>query len=248
MHPSDKYIGLTYGRLTVIKRADTPLGVKGRAYYFLCLCSCGTEKLVAINNLASGAVKSCGCSRIKSNPRYKMPEYKIYKGMLARCYCETNTDFHHYGGRGISVCDEWRKSFDTFLADMGRRPDGHSIERDDVDGHYEPKNCRWIPTEHQSRNRRDTSIRIGSVFGRLTVKAFADLVTMPSCKMRNYLCLCACGNETYVLASSLRSGDTKSCGCLRKETTRSRGLLNKKKLAGRLLDGVEHNGYPEERT
>jgi hypothetical protein len=79
--------------------------------------------------------------------------YDVWREMWKRCTYPTNKSFKNYGGRGIRVCAEWA-SFRAFLADMGVKPDGYSIDRQDVDGHYEPRNCKWIPVEHQSASRR----------------------------------------------------------------------------------------------
>ena len=80
--------------------------------------------------------------------------YKIWQGMMARCYKANTAGYHHYGGRGIAVCERWH-DVANFFEDMGRAPDGYSIERHDVNGNYEPSNCSWIPKKHQSKNRRN---------------------------------------------------------------------------------------------
>lgn len=84
-------------------------------------------------------------------------EYWIWQAMKKRCLNPKNPRFIHYGGRGITVCERWLHSYGNFLADMGRRPSaGHSIDRIDNDGNYEPANCRWATAEQQSLNRQDT--------------------------------------------------------------------------------------------
>jgi hypothetical protein len=77
--------------------------------------------------------------------------------MKKRCENPGNLDYDRYGGRGISVCERWRGSFENFFADMGKKPSPkHSLERDDVNGNYTPENCRWATATEQGRNKRDT--------------------------------------------------------------------------------------------
>jgi hypothetical protein len=87
------------------------------------------------------------------------PEYNTWYRMKKRCYDPKNNRFHLYGARGITVCDRWKDSFENFLLDMGERPSvDFSIDRIDVNGNYEPKNCRWATQKEQQRNRRDNRI------------------------------------------------------------------------------------------
>lgn len=126
-----------------------------------CLCDCGVVTLARLNNLRSKTAVSCGC--IKKSGDHKRqhgmsgtPEYMAWHRMKRRCTDPLNPDFQDYGGRGIAVCDEWMKSFDSFFSHMGIRPsDGHSIERLNVNGNYEPKNCIWADDATQSRNKRN---------------------------------------------------------------------------------------------
>lgn len=91
-----------------------------------------------------------GHARVDKNT----PTYRSWINMKNRCCCPNSTNYRHYGGRGISVCDRWRDSYENFLADMGERPEGKSIDRIDVAGNYEPSNCRWATQSEQLRNRR----------------------------------------------------------------------------------------------
>lgn len=91
----------------------------------------------------------------------KMPEYSAWLAMRQRCYNPKSQRFKYYGGRGIKICSRWLTSFDNFIEDMGRRPKGKSLDRIDVDGDYEPDNCRWATQTEQIVNRRDSPNKTG---------------------------------------------------------------------------------------
>lgn len=82
------------------------------------------------------------------------PEYRTWERIVQRCYNPKHVSYQNYGGRGITVCDRWRKSFTNFLLDMGKKPDGYSLDRTDNNGNYEPGNCRWVDFATQCNNRR----------------------------------------------------------------------------------------------
>ena len=138
---------------------------KGNHPYWLCRCECGNEKVVSLPNLKSGAVKSCGClPRIKNSARMKEQNkthgksktrlYNIYHQMKTRCYNPAHPFFYRYGGRGISICNEWQE-FEVFYAwaiNNGYE-DGLTIDRINNDGVYSPDNCRWVKMVDQTRNR-----------------------------------------------------------------------------------------------
>lgn len=149
------FIGERFGRWTVLK---PPTEV-------LCRCDCGNEKLVDAISLRSGRSQSCGCLRAeRMTIRFRKhghcgnnaptTEYHIWSAMIQRCTNPRNTDFHNYGGRGISVCQEWRDSFELFLNDVGRRPRNLTLDRIDNNGNYEPGNVRWATKSQQTRNSR----------------------------------------------------------------------------------------------
>jgi hypothetical protein len=170
--------GHRFGRLTVIARADNDK--RGRARWS-CRCDCDAEVVVSGNNLQSGNTRSCGClDRELSSDRgrahltvhghtrtgWVSPTYRSWLSMKARCLNPNHHAYPAYGGRGITVCDEWLgpDGFARFLADMGERPgnpDGWSsskgywsLDRIDPDGDYEPSNCRWATPTQQTRNVR----------------------------------------------------------------------------------------------
>ncbi len=148
--------GERFGRLIV-----TAIDGKSRK----CLCDCGAESIVLTCNLVSGNTQSCGCLRKEveivasvthgaTSGKKWSPTYVVWHGMVQRCFNPKNPRRSDYGGRGITMCDEWRKSFDAFLADMGERPDGCSIDQINNDGSYQKDNCAWVSGALQNRNRR----------------------------------------------------------------------------------------------
>jgi hypothetical protein len=152
--------GLKVGRWTVVefvRRFTT-----GKTLW-LCVCECGTSKEVDGASLRRGGSLSCGClardlakerSTTHDGSRTKM--YRTWGSMLTRCCHPKSKDWPKYGGRGIVVCDRWRKSFADFYDDMGDKPPDHQLDRINNDGPYSPENCRWVTAKQNSRNRRDS--------------------------------------------------------------------------------------------
>lgn len=163
----NRYSDLTnkrFGRLFVVG-LDRITGAEKRVYW-TCWCDCCAEKAIRSDGLMSGAVQSCGCLRKEraaaatklaclKHGMCNTGTYRSWSQMKVRCQAPANHKFKDYGGRGIKVCDRWQ-SFENFLADMGVRPDGTSIDRIDVNGNYEPGNCRWADAKTQRANRRDS--------------------------------------------------------------------------------------------
>lgn len=159
-----------FGRLSVLSRAGTML--RGHHPTWLCVCDCGARLVVVGFSLRHGKSKSCGCLKRDTTRKRNLShgdavrketsrEYRIWGGMKTRCSNPSTQSYPFYGGRGIKVCDRW-KQFANFLADMGRAPDGSSLDRLNVNADYEPSNCRWATAEEQARNRRtDALIQIG---------------------------------------------------------------------------------------
>ena len=151
--------GNKIGRWTVISRAENGSCKQVR---WECVCECGTKKSVSSQLLINGSSTSCGCVQKEmmknrqthgKSHRNRTPEYTTWASMIQRCTNQNNRNYHHYGGRGIKICSEWM-DFTKFLADMGDRPDGYSLDRIDVNGDYCKENCKWSSQTEQMHNLR----------------------------------------------------------------------------------------------
>jgi hypothetical protein len=158
--------GQRFGRLLVVEESEVRK-TGGRTW--LCRCDCGATTVVPQLVLRGGRSKSCGCLRREMGVKRGSAsskhgeavagamtvEYRTWGSMIQRCTNKNHKQYPDYGGRGITICERWRFSYENFLADMGRRPDKfHSLDRIDNARGYEPENCRWATWDQQNNNRR----------------------------------------------------------------------------------------------
>ena len=168
--------GRKFGRWTVLERAEPKYNKKKCAEgRWRCRCDCGVERIVLQASLVSGRSQSCGClnkeitsSIFKKHGRSHngCSLYSVWNSIKNRCYCQSSSDYENYGGRGITVCDEWlhdfKKFYDWAIKNGYKDEKGNNginiltIDRIDVNGNYEPSNCRWVTNKIQAKNRRTT--------------------------------------------------------------------------------------------
>jgi len=152
---------MVFSRLKVISEAETPKSGKTR---WNCICACSNTKTVFGYALLSGSTTSCGCyakemcsitNTTHGQAIRETPEYMAWRNIIERCTNPNCESYPNYGGRGISICDRWRHSFENFFEDMGPKPSKkHTIDRENNEGNYDPCNCRWEIMLVQARNRR----------------------------------------------------------------------------------------------
>lgn len=174
-------IGDTFSHLTVIAIIPRYPFSDCKRTGFKCRCVCGNELVLRAKSLTSGNTKSCGCYKVAkmlnnvlstSHGQSYTSLYNVWHKMLDRCQNPLAKDHKNYGGRGIAVCKRWFK-FENFMNDMGDKPNpDHEIDRIDVNGDYEPTNCRWATPKENANNRRNNH----RVVFRGELKTLAEIV------------------------------------------------------------------------
>ena len=141
--------GQRFGKLVALEYAGTS---KRRESLWRCACDCGNESIVRGDVLRRGTTESCGCGKGLKHGHHKKPWYSSYKAMMERCYLKSSSNYERYGGKGVTVCEEWHdiNKFAEWAETSGYAP-GLTIDRIDPLGNYEPNNCQWLTRSENSK-------------------------------------------------------------------------------------------------
>lgn len=185
--------GQRFGRLVAVKYEYQ----KNGRYLWLFKCDCGNEKIIGSNNVKNGHTLSCGCLKKEllsktytkhgegSRGKGETREYRIWLAMRSRCLNKKTGHYKNYGGRGITICKRWA-DYKLFIKDMGRCPDGYTIERIDNNKGYSPNNCKWASCKEQARNRRTTRLLSNGAVT-MCLKDWSSLLNVQERVLRKYL-------------------------------------------------------------
>lgn len=194
-------IGNRFGRLTVLSEAEPYIRSNGKPRKrWLCRCDCGNIKIILGENLTGGKTKSCGClqkertsiaSTVHGDTNSRL--YNVWCAMKRRCLNESAPEYKYYGARGITVCDEWLKSYEAFRSwaysngyDSNSKRGECTIDRIDVNGNYSPENCRWVDQKKQMNNYSKNHLL--SYGGEVhSISEWSDILGIPYSKMNHYV-------------------------------------------------------------
>ena len=195
--------GQRFGHLLVIEYAGRN---ERRESLWRCQCDCGNESIVRGDVLRRGTTESCGCGKGLKHGFHKKPWYSSYKAMMERCYLPSSGNYSRYGGKGVTVCEEWHdiNKFAEWVETSGYEP-GLTIDRIDPLGNYEPSNCQWLTRSENSkkqfadRKKRDKEM-VEVVHGRWETVS----------SMLGYLCCSQC-KDVYIWDTWLGDGKWNYC-------------------------------------
>ena len=183
-------VGKKFGKLTVLFESEPyvkPCGQSMIKYH--CKCDCGNETDVVGSKLRTGHTTSCGCHRKELLYKHgygKLRLHRIWQAMISRCYYKGDVGYKNYGGRGISVCEEWLNDFLSFekWATSNGYKEHLTIDRIETDGNYEPSNCRWATYREQANNKRNNHILTVNGVS-MTISQWSDITGLPMSALYN---------------------------------------------------------------